>query len=583
MSQMRRSVQFFWQLVICVLMSLLLTSCGGGGGSSSAGSTGSTGTAGTDPPAMLPPQQGQEPEPTFSAVEVQAIIQAAVNSVNIPVVVAVTNRVGTPLGVYSTLNAPTQGHGNFNQLVSAPDLAVALARTGAFFSNDQAPLSSRTVRFISGIHFPPGVAGTANAALYGIENTNRGCSFDATFNPGQAVPPATLINGTSPGLGIITGKANVFDSDSFAVNPGGMPIFENGILVGGIGVVAYDANGNDNYDAAEYAAFFGAGGLGGVITVDSNVFGVGFVPTKLPPGVVTINGITLPFVNNTSLPAGYSAGTPGAPLNGTFEVPPIASPRPTPYGYLVGPLASAYPGGLSQQDVMDIVTSAYDTAMNTRAAIRLPINQPAKMMISVSDLDGNFLAIYRMKDATIFSIDVSAAKARNVVYFSSTGGQLPGDYADPNPGSIDLPGVPPGTAVTNRTISEGAQPLFPPGIANTPNGPFFNVYTNDTANACTQGSQPKNPHQNGIVFFPGALPLYRNGVMVGGLGVSGDGVDQDDFVTSGGAAEEIQNNSSSPDQTGKGFEAPAAIRADQVTIDGVRLPYIKFPRNPAFF
>ena len=29
-----------------------------------------------------------------------------------------------------------------------------------------------------------------------------------------------------------------------------------------------------------------------------------------------------------------------------------------------------------------------------------------------------------------------------------------------------------------------------------------------------------------------------------------------------------------------GFEAPQAIRADQVVIDGVRLPYLKFPRNP---
>jgi Haem-degrading len=82
------------------------------------------------------------------------------------------------------------------------------------------------------------------------------------------------------------------------------------------------------------------------------------------------------------------------------------------------------------------------------------------------------------------------------------------------------------------------------------------------------------------VFFPGALPLYRNGALVGGLGVSGDGVDQDDFVTAGGAALMTLNNASQADQTGQGFEAPTAIRADQVVIDNVRLPYIKFPRNP---
>jgi hypothetical protein len=47
--------------------------------------------------------------------------------------------------------------------------------------------------------------------------------------------------------------------------------------------------------------------------------------------------------------------------------------------------------------------------------------------------------------------------------------------------------------------------------------------------------------------------------------VSGDGVEQDDFVTAGGA---------------QGFEAPPGIRADQVLIRGVRLPYWLFPRNP---
>ena len=198
-------------------------------------------------------------------------------------------------------------------------------------------------------------------------------------------------------------------------------------------------------------------------------------------------------------------------------------------------MASAYSGGLSSSDVASIVSSAVATANQTRAVIRLPIGSRAKMMIAVSDLDGNLLAVYRMPDATIFSIDVAVAKARNVIYFSN-GGVLPGVYATSQPGAIDLPGIPQGTAVTNRTVGFGAQPEFPPGIDGSADGPFFNLYLNDTANACTQGSQPQNPNQNGIVFFPGSLPLYRNGVLIGGLGVSGDGVDQDDFVTAAGAA-----------------------------------------------
>jgi uncharacterized protein GlcG (DUF336 family) len=205
-------------------------------------------------------------------------------------------------------------------------------------------------------------------------------------------------------------------------------------------------------------------------------------------------------------------------------------------------------------DVTQIVQNAINTARLTRAAIRLPAGSRTRMVISVADLDGNILGIYRMADSTIFSIDVALTKARNVVYFSG-----------PNRDPRDLPGVPPLTAVTNRTIGFGSQSFFPSGISNTQPGPFAPMYQADIANPCTQGHQPPNPNQSGIVFFPGSAPLYRNGVMVGGLGVSGDGVDQDDFVTSGGAA---------------GYEPPASIRADQIFIRNVRLPYAKFPRNP---
>ena len=176
------------------------------------------------------------------------------------------------------------------------------------------------------------------------------------------------------------------------------------------------------------------------------------------------------------------------------------------------------------------------------------------MVISVADLDGTILGLYRMSDATVFSMDVAATKARNVVYFSS-------NALDPR----DLPGVPPGTAVTNRTIGFGAQSMFPSGIQNSTPGPFRDLYLFDRANPCTQGRQTANPNQSGIVFFPGSSPLYKGGKLAGGLGVSGDGVEQDDYVTAGGA---------------HGFEAPEAIRADQIFIRSVRLPYWKFPRNP---
>src|SRR2546430_17524617 len=87
--------------------------------------------------------------------------------------VAVVDRAGFVLGVFRTQNAPAAAVGNFGQVQDANDVAVALARTGAFFSNDQAPLSSRTVRFISGIPFSPGVMNQGAADLYWIGDTDR--------------------------------------------------------------------------------------------------------------------------------------------------------------------------------------------------------------------------------------------------------------------------------------------------------------------------------------------------------------------------------------------------------------------------
>jgi len=81
--------------------------------------------------------------------------------------------------------------------------------------------------------------------------------------------------------------------------------------------------------------------------------------------------------------------------------------------------------------------------------------------------------------------------------------------------------------------------------------------------ATSPGIDPNLP--NGMTLFPGAFPLYRNGVLIGAVSVSGDGVDQDDFVAIAGTV---------------GFEPPANLRSDQIIFRGTRLPYAKFPRNP---
>jgi uncharacterized protein GlcG (DUF336 family) len=512
---LRRGTQTFVEHWLALALSCILVATGCGGGTSISSSA--------PPPS---------PSPNLTQADVTAVVNAAASSTNIPMVIAVTDRGGNVLGLYKKANAPALGLGNFSQMVDARELAVSLARTASFFSNDQAPLSSRTVRFISGIHFPPGVINAGNAALYGIENTNRGCPLNVTFDAGQSINPARSINGASTGLGITTGKADVFDSDPNAVNPGGVPLFKNGRLVGGVGVVADDAN------VAEFAALTGS-------------VGAGFGPAPAAPGVVVIDGISLPFVKNTTRPTGFAAGS----ADGSFEIAAKDSLGGPPEGYLVSPKAGAL-GGLTAQEVTQIVTNAINTANIERAVIRLPIGQRARFVIAVADLDGSILALNRMPDATIFSIDVAVAKARNLAYL-----------VGPNPDPQDLPGVPVGTAVTNRTISFGAQPLFPPGIDGSGPGPFFELYKYDTAHPCTNGHQPPNANQSGIVFFPGSVPLYKAGKLVGALGISGDGVEQDDYDSA---------------QAYVGFEPADSIRADQIILQNVRLPYLKFPRNPTF-
>jgi len=505
---------------------------------------------------------------SLSAADVDAIVKAADGSAGGGASIAVVDRAGRVLALFH------QNGANPNN----DDLAVGVARTAAFFSHNMAPLSSRTVRFISGVHFPAGVTNAPPAALYGIENTNRGCDLHTAFNAPKTVPPARslgggpcdAIGGTSGcGPGIVTGKQLPDDGpypqrvDNRPVKAGGIPLYRilgtsrvtdgiitDGRLVGGIGVVGINGDAELDESIAVSGAFGALGSPAGPIAP---------VPQyPLPfPGNVFIDGIRLPFLgagqklrfNDDGLPIGIEM-TSSVHAAGTYVIAPLAGGC-ADNEYLAGPTG----GTLSASAVDAVVQRAIAAAKKTRAVIRLPLNSYARMVIAVADLNGSILALYRMPDATVFSIDVAVAKARNVIWFSGAGN---GDL-----------GVPSGTAVSNRTISFGAQPLYPPGIDSkvfkVGTGPFYPLFLHDLANACSQGSQPPNVNQNGIVFFAGATPLYLNGNLVGGLGVSGDGIEQDDYVTYLAAGPLLP---------------PTNRWADQLKVNGARLPMFKFPRSP---
>jgi uncharacterized protein GlcG (DUF336 family) len=101
--------------------------------------------------------------------------------------------------------------------------------------------------------------------------------------------------------------------------------------------------------------------------------------------------------------------------------------------------------------------------------------------------------------------------------------------------------------------------------------PFF-----DVANPPASSGPPAAAGKllaNGIQIFPGASPIYRGGQLVGALGVSGDGIDQDDMVGFLGVFNAGQ-------VAGSIGHAPVARRDDQLVPQGARLRYVQCPQAP---
>lgn len=614
-----------------VALALLLVgaaACGGGGGS----------VSNTEQPA--------DTAPVLEPDEINAIMQLASRATNEQIAVAVTDRQARILGVATNFpvdrnackavacsSEPFQCGPEVCSEVSSDcasiDLSVQLARTAGLFAADQIFLTSRAVRFISDPNFPPGVRNTGAGGLFSIEATNRGCRLDANnpesadFNTGKFYPPqlnlASLLrelDGEGPLRCQNTDAPNTRCgcNTGIATLPGGVPVYKNGRLVGGIGVavrgVSYEtlpadpvanpdnpdglrkAATNPLLDTGEFAARAFAGdaiaienvrpkGLKNVCDTDVApaccfaekpcFLSVAPVPPPAPfNAVVFLEGLALPFVE-------FNPATPPNPGSygdlTTFLVDPRRGNQ-APDGWIVGPKdATDNPAGaapLTAAEVQSIVENAVAQAEKSRSAVRLPSGTAVSVVHAITDTNGELIGLFRQPDALPDAIDVCPAKARTSVYASSPDINPLDTLDNPATGVVLGEAFPPGTAITGRAIGFGAQPFFPSGINGTTPGPFRVSFNNDQALACTLLRQPTNGRQNGAIFFPGGVPLYRNGVLVGGFGVSGDGGEQNDLVASAGTA---------------GFEAPDAIRADQLVLrknqgDGVRLPYLKFNRRP---
>ncbi|MBI3839836.1 MAG: heme-binding protein [Planctomycetia bacterium] len=598
----------------------------------------------------------------------QFLQRASAASASQDAIIAIVDRGGNILGVRTegAINTADQDY-----LVFAIDGAVAEARTAAFFSSKAAPLTSRTVRYISqstitqrevesnpnipdpnstvrgpgfvapigvGGQFPPGIANTPLVDLFAIEHTNR----DSLDNPGPDgikgtpddiilpsrfnVNPANIPPGQGTNApesyGFVSGIRPFAQSRGIGTLPGGIPLYKNGILVGGIGVFFPGPNGYASFEQgfipnvgqtslqrtnaprvleAEWIAFAAAGGSSGARASVGTLDGIAPVPGyDLPAGRIDLAGITLqevgpiagPLGIQTILKVGMTVGRGFASGHGNTDQPIdpahdlFAEGKPVPAGWLVQPHAGS---ALTEAQVTQIIDQGIAEAQAVRAQIRLPLGARTRMVLAVADKDGSVLGLFRMPDATVFSIDVAVAKARNTVYYADPTQVQPIDLVDDNKDGI--PDVPAGTAFTNRTFRFLAAPNFPSGAFNSIPGAFSilrdpginpktaenvgpprpaSVYQSvlgfDSFHPNRNFHDPNNfANQNGVVFFPGSTPLYTNSILVGGFGVSGDGVDQDDVVTFFGA---------------QGFQAPNAIRVDQFFVRNVRLPFQKLSRNP---
>jgi uncharacterized protein GlcG (DUF336 family) len=584
------------------------------------------------------------PELTMSVGDVKAFLnRAAAATPSDDAIVAIVDRDGNILGVRVEGNVAAN-------IKAAPafaiDGAVALARTAAFFSSNNLALTSRSIRFISqtsitqrmvdssfyvagsstaygpgtvapvgpGGNYPPGVDFTPIVDLFGIEFTNRapaplsgGKPIYNTSSYAAAISPA----GTGP------------ISRGIATLPGGIPLYKDGVLVGGIGVFfpgttgyasaensslskTYDPTKPDRSLEAEFVAFASEGStaagfpavtLGGAAPVP----GYDLPDVQVDLAGITIDGVGAGGASGASNLFKYATGNFAIGMGDAFsgvnepvkagQVPtspkaaiqPIIPGSPVPSGWLIGPKSGV---GITAAQVQQIVGQGINTANQTRAQIR-QLGSTARMVFTVTDETGAIVGLYRMPDATVFSIDVSLAKARNVAYYDNPAQLLTTD---------EVPGIPAGVSFTARTFRFLAQAYYPEGIEGSPPGFFSPLndpgidprtgletapplpasYTSEVA--YTAFNPTSNFHQltktgnkggNGVVFFPGSAGIYAivkgQRTIIAGLGVSGDGVLQDDFVTAGADA---------------GFGPPDNLRADMYSFSGIRLPYLKFPRNP---
>ncbi|MGZ5041813.1 MAG: heme-binding protein [Usitatibacter sp.] len=613
---------------LAAAISLAAAACGGGGGG-----------GGASTPA--PCAECASGQPFLAEADVQQVIAQAVGEAQARGVhahIAIVDRVGNVLAVFRMTGAPatvaiSSGLGVSGGLdgipagtIPAEQAAIAKAITGAYLSSAGNAFSTRTAGQIIQEHFDPNESQQPSGPLYGVQFSQLSCS-DVNRNASHgSVGPKR-----SP-LGL-------------AADPGGLPLYKGGVLVGGIGVEADGVYGLDrditdfDTDAEEIVAVAGGTGFsaptdirGDRITADGRVFR--YVDSEAvmsdpshPPAFASLPG-TLAAV------AGYNAGAVRAGTSFGSAASGVRADRGASGAWILvdGSDAPRFPprdasdGALRASEVQALLDEAIAIAKRARGQIRRPLGSSAEVSIAVVDRGGDILGLVRTGDAPVFGIDVAVQKARTAMFFyhPSAADDLaslpPAQYLSP---PVAAPIAPYGDAMrafledpaalrgsiawSARAVGNLHRPTFPDGIDGTPAGPLskpvgawspFNVgfqldlvynqlvkgVLGDTSEGCAgrlpAGAVPVAADtglrklRNGAQIFPGGVPVYRGAQMIGAIGVSGDGVDQDDMIALLGVA------NASRTLGGSIANAPAAMRADTLAPKGVRLRYAQCPQSP---
>src|SRR5207244_266216 len=112
----------------------------------------------------------------LTAADVNDIARRAAEAIDATtMVIAVTDREGQVLALVPQPDAAAAVVGNFRSTGLSHGFSGSAGPTRLVFHNGQAPAPVPNLPLHQRGQFPPGITNKPNGALYGIENTNRGC------------------------------------------------------------------------------------------------------------------------------------------------------------------------------------------------------------------------------------------------------------------------------------------------------------------------------------------------------------------------------------------------------------------------